>query len=223
MKLSLRKEFYDKYVDTHVLLREHAGDEPLLVLITGSYYEEENVPLLSESLTFRVRGHVYDEQKREWGVGHFIDLNEYIIDLSMPSFGYRNGKSGHAVYISQEPVRQWKRGLSTRQLLFDATELPPYEIQDQFDIGALYFPIYPPLKVAVEDVAEGRCASVAVHEDYVVGSMYPSKAVYVYYKTYPVGVVYKHDSTGEYYALLPKTNEYFVEDLEQHMPCEVKE
>lgn len=219
-KLNFKKEIGDKYFETYMLLRNFAGEEPsLFVLMHLADTDEDNsMPLLSVDARLMVYGSFYCEESKSWLSAHKVDLTKYIIDNSLPSVGYRN-YSDRAIYVSQMPTKQWKRGVAYRQLHFTSNSGVKGMLSQKVDMGEIYFPVFPPISVAVEDIISGDKDSVAINEDYALGVLLPSEAVYLFYKTNLIGVIDKVN--GEYVAKLPISNAYLVEDVEQYITCEV--
>ena len=223
-KLDLRKEIKDKYIETFILLRDYAGDEPKILQLyrageedgEGDYY----IPSISHNCNLEVGGNIYDEAMSKWKPLTTINLNDYIIDVSLPKVGYRN-KEDIAVYISHNPIKQWKRGFAHRQVKcgrHKSDSLSAF-VSSEVDIEQMFFNVYPTIDVAIKEVADGIRRSSAFNEDYAIGTMSPSKAVFLYYRTSMVGVIDK-DTEG-YVCKLPADNAYLEEDIEQYIKCEV--
>lgn len=222
MKLRFGREFLAKFSDTYIRLRKHAGDDPILFWITGVPYEvdDENFELdpLTYDYEFMVRGEIYNEVSHLWDSVN-IDISEYIIDLSLPETGYNNNDTGAAMYVGQEPRRQWKRTLSGRILASDNHK--GCAVYNNIHIPSVFFPVFPPIKVAIEDVINNINTSVAINRDYAVGIWETNDAVVcLYHHTLPVGIVDK-DEKGEYCIKVPKCCDYITEDIEQFIKCEV--
>lgn len=221
-KLQLKKELYDKYVETYMLIREHAGADEQLITIYGCINRDEDgeyyIPDLSRDADLSVIVKRYDESAQKWREVN-INLNNYIIEMVAPPLGYRN-VGDTAVYIGQDPKKQWKRGICQRQL---GTSIHAGTSSDIIFNGVpfehVYFHTYPPLRVAVEDVIKREVDACAFSEDFAIGTIKPSQAIYMYYRANGVGVLDK--VKGEYVCKLAPENAYLFEDLEQYITCEV--
>lgn len=223
MKLIFGKEFQTKYADTFITVRTCAGAEPRLFWITRGDYEIEDesfqLPFLSEDSSFCINGRFFVNDKWESDV---IDITEYIIDLALPVVGYVNNGKGNALYVGQEPHKQWKRAMSKRVINVSNHHGHLKVLHDSLNMNNLFFPAYVPIEEAITSVLEGKHDSLAINKDYAIGLRNMEGAppsVYLYHHAVLIGVV--EDNEGAHKVLLPECCSYLLEDIEQFIECEV--
>jgi len=194
-----------------------------LFWITGGNYEIEdeqfNLPSMTENSALLVAGRHY--VKQQWKILN-IDLSKYIIDLTLPVVGYVNNGEGNALYVGQEPNKQWKRAISRRIIHVKNHHSHLIPLHDTLEMNNLFFPTYTPIEEAIVSILAGLYDSVAINKDYAVGlhnMEYGTTSVYLYHHAVLVGVIEYEKEVPK--ALLPECCAYLLEDIEQFIKCEV--
>lgn len=230
MKLRLGEEMSKKYLSGCVRVRTHAGAEPIIGFI-DNYTEmfPGEWPSRSEATKVRLKFIGNDGKQSMMS----INLVDYILDFSLPNFGYVNfPKAGVCMYFSQQHQKQWKRNLSAGTYAselnsagretaeFKSSVLkhlsPGVKFYNQLYNNKLYN-----LHDAVRNILSGKWLTVAIARNYAVGvdKLYPENIV-VYYKNIVIGVVDKN--LDDYVIRIPEEARHFLEDLSQYAPVLIK-
>lgn len=187
------------------------------------YTDEEGIKKPLRILTFTGGGSNTSAVGTDPIYGGEKSVDVQLIDWRTPKLGAINVDRG-VVVVHKVPSRQWKRGLSSRNINIhlplsnEITNLRFRNIRRRLDnkivISQLFNPEYPTPEEALQEVKSLECVSRAFNNKFFFGVSSKHENIGVYYDTYRIGYVNQEDEV----VLYDGAGHHF-EELSQYIQC----